>query len=90
MANCGSRTLVPPRGPPCPTEQHGIVSYLVVLLRSMDARAKASAGERERLLTEIEFLRRELGHRLDIAQELIQKVRAFPTFQLDWGGLPLC
>jgi hypothetical protein len=57
----------------------------VVLLRKMDARAKASAGERERLLTEIELLRRELSHRLDIAQDLIQKVGAFPTFQLDSG-----
>jgi hypothetical protein len=90
MANgSGGRAPAPARVPPCPTEQHGFVSSLLVLLRQMDARVKASAVERERLLTEIELLKREQSRRLEMAQDSIQEVRGFPLYPWDWGCLPL-
>jgi hypothetical protein len=83
MANGGGLAPAPARGPPCPTEKHGFVSSLLVLLRQMDARVKASAVERERLLTEIELLKREQSRRMEIAQDGIQKVRGFPLYPWD-------
>ncbi|TVT97975.1 hypothetical protein EJB05_56746 [Eragrostis curvula] len=73
----GGRALAPPHGPACPPEWHHFFGSLVSLLCQMDAQANALSVEHQRLLTEIDFLKREQSKRLEIAQYDAQQIRSY-------------